>query len=443
MTKGRRPLEPGRRGETTTTPQKRDEGGKWKTCPSRSAERWRARCYYRGHDGFQGELSATGRRKADAEAALDARWSRIERGVSDVEMTDSTPFIKAGEMYLAHIARPDSGKAERTITDYGRTWLRYVNCATPKRVKDGREVDAPSLRGLTLKQANDPQRLRNFLNDIADHVGEGAARSTRSVLMGVFGLAIDNGVLTTNALRQVNPPKTSKVKGSNRKDGVARDTTRALTEAERSTLIAYADAQAAEAVLAPQTRRKRQATADLLAFMAGTGVRISEARTLRWDAVDLATSSIRLLGTKSKAARRRVDLPSDVAARLRRRHDESGGTGYVFHAPHMTGESKAKKSSTTRGAGEVLVAEPTERQWDQSNCARAVAAVLRDAGFPWATPHTLRRTVASVLNAKGVPLPVISDVLGHADPSMTARVYLGRDPFAERPDVAQFLLTGN
>jgi integrase len=69
--------------------------------------------------------------------------------------------------------------------------------------------------------------------------------------------------------------------------------------------------------------------------------------------------------------------------------------------------------------------------------------VFREAGLAWGTPHSLRRTVATILHANNVPLNVIADVLGHADPSMTARVYLGRDPFAERPNVAQLLATGN
>jgi integrase len=316
MTKGRRPLQPGTRGEVTTTPQKRDEHGKWKTCPPRSAERWRARCYYRGHDGIQGELSSTGRRKADAEVALEARWSRIERGVSDVEMADSTLLVKAGEMYLAHIARPDSGKAERTVTDYGRTFRRYIDCEARTWVESGTKHVGPSLRGLTLAQVNNPQRLRSYLEHIADHIGAGAAKSTRSVLMNILSLAVDNGALTTNALRQVNPPK-SKPSGSPvRPGGAVRDTKRALSDEERSALIAYADAQATEEPLLPQTRRKRQAVADLLAFMAGTGVRVSEARTLRWDHVEAGDKAVRLHGTKSKAALRRIDLPPDVAERL-------------------------------------------------------------------------------------------------------------------------------
>ena len=56
-----------------------------------------------------------------------------------------------------------------------------------------------------------------------------------------------------------------------------------------------------------------------------------------------------------------------------------------------------------------------------------------------ATPHSFRRTVASLLHEAGVPLVKGADQLGHADPTMTARVYLGRDPMGYKSAQAQYL----
>ena len=53
-------------------------------------------------------------------------------------------------------------------------------------------------------------------------------------------------------------------------------------------------------------------------------------------------------------------------------------------------------------------------------------AATDDSGLPWATAHSLRRTVASDIDRAGLGVVIAADVLGHADPSMTARVYLGR-----------------
>jgi integrase len=65
--------------------------------------------------------------------------------------------------------------------------------------------------------------------------------------------------------------------------------------------------------------------------------------------------------------------------------------------------------------------------------------VLDGAGMSWAVPHTFRRTVASLLHEAGVPIVRIADQLGHADPAMTARVYLGRDLEGDKSDIAGHL----
>jgi integrase len=303
---------------------------------------------------------------------------------------------------LAQIERTDSGLSARTVLDYGRSFARYI------------DTEASSVRGLTLAQANDPQRLRAFLQAVADRHGTGAAKISRSVLAGIIGLAIDNGTLTTNALRQLRPVKAQTVKAAKE-----RDTSRAFTREERDAIIAYADKQASSETVNPRTRRKRETIADLIAFMAGTGFRINEARSLRWEHVDLDAGTVDVYGTKSKAAERRLTLPPWLTERMKARGERVGTTGLVFASPHHLDEP--------------------ERVWDQSNSANAIARLLQGAGMPWATPHTFRRTVATLLHEAGVPIARIADQLGHADPAMTASVYLGRDFLGDKTTVAEHL----
>ena len=77
-----------------------------------------------------------------------------------------------------------------------------------------------------------------------------------------------------------------------------------------------------------------------------------------------------------------------------------------------------------------------EQKWDQGNSNAAIRQVLDGAGYSWAVPHTFRRTVASLLHEAGVPIVRIADQLGHSDPAMTARVYLGRDFEGDKADLA-------
>jgi integrase len=46
--------------------------------------------------------------------------------------------------------------------------------------------------------------------------------------------------------------------------------------------------------------------------------------------------------------------------------------------------------------------------------------------FKWVTSHNFRKTTATLLDQAGVSARVIADQLGHARPSMTQDVYMGR-----------------
>jgi len=47
-------------------------------------------------------------------------------------------------------------------------------------------------------------------------------------------------------------------------------------------------------------------------------------------------------------------------------------------------------------------------------------------GFDWVTFRTFRKTVATMLDDAGLTARQIADILGHAHPSMTQDVYMGR-----------------
>jgi integrase len=360
------------------------------------------------------------------EAALDARLN----SVGAVPMTAGMTLVKAGHLWLDGICRTDSGKSRRTVQDYTRTFTRYMDQPS-EALREDMQAKGGGIRGLSLADVNNTQRLRAFLQAVADVHGTQAAASAKSVLSGILNLAVDNGTLPGSALKNVRTVASQRPRPP-RPGREPRDTRRALTREERATLLAYADSKAAETVR-PDTRRKWQTAADLLAFMAGTGARVTEARTLRWEDVDDDLRGALLRGTKSHSSLRHVDFNTDLAERLRRRQERTGGRGYVFASPYFTGQYKDRET------GLPLVAEPHEREWEQSNCAKALSALILGAGFPWATPHSLRRTAATLAHHGGAPLVAIADQLGHADPSITARVYLGRDYLGERRSVAQHL----
>lgn len=396
----RQPLALGEHGEVETTPQVRD-GDRWVTAPNpRRAERHLARAYFRGWDGVRREVRAVGKTKVAAIRGCETRLAERLRQPADGQQTvgRQTPFTNTGRVWLAQASRADSGLAPRSIEDYTSCFNRHV------------DADGSSLRGLTLEQANDPQRLRIFLQTLADRRGTGAAKLARSVISNILNFAVDNGVLTSNAMRQVRSVKSQTPKPE------LRDRTRAFTREERDRIVEFAYQEAAKLNLNPRSVRRRETAADLIAFLAGTGVRIEEGRSLRWADYDAEAGTCRIRGTKSATSDRVVNLPEWLVLRLKARAERTGTEGLMFSAP-------------------ALLNQP-EQPWEQGNSNAAIRQVLDAAGFAWAVPHTFRRTVATLLHEAGRPIVRIADQLGHADPAMTARVYLGRDFEGDKSDLA-------
>ena len=63
---------------------------------------------------------------------------------------------------------------------------------------------------------------------------------------------------------------------------------------------------------------------------------------------------------------------------------------------------------------------------DSQNVERAFRVVRAGTEFEWVVPHTYRKTVATLMDLRGLSARTIADQLGHSRISMTQDVYLGR-----------------
>lgn len=398
---GRGRLQPGQVGDVGVGLLRRD-GGRWRvvTGARRNGDRYRARARFCDWDGSVRELSRMAPRRGDAEAALAVAIDGVLRSSSEPTMGRQTSFAEAGEMWVRELKRADSGKAATTVRQYERTWRRYV-------------LAAPNgIRNFTVEQVNDPQRLRRFLQGVADAHGTASAKLARAVVSGVLNFAVENGVLQSNALRQIGP-----VKGDGRPRKPLRDRRRALTPEEESLLLEVANARA-EAAVDSRTARTRERTRDLLVYLLGTGVRIGEALLLRWDDVDLARSRVQVRGTKTASSHRALNLGANASEMLSSLAQREGTQGYVFSSPGL--------------------ADP-QKPWLMRTAQRHIRAVLDEAGLDWAISHSARRTVATKLDEAGFPTRRIADQLGHKDVRTTQSAYLGRDPQGDKADLAAAL----
>ncbi len=150
----------------------------------------------------------------------------------------------------------------------------------------------------------------------------------------------------------------------------------------------------------------------ILATLAFAGLRIGELLALRWGDVDLAAGRLRVGASKTDAGIREVEL-----------------------LPALRDELASLRAAGDREPDDLVFGTTSGQQQNASNVRnRALAMSVRRANELLAargnpplpahlTPHTLRRTYASLMFALGRPAPVVMEQLGHTDARLTLRVY--------------------
>jgi integrase len=63
---------------------------------------------------------------------------------------------------------------------------------------------------------------------------------------------------------------------------------------------------------------------------------------------------------------------------------------------------------------------------DPSNTLKMMREAFKRAGFEGVTSHYFRKTVATLMDEAGLSARSAADQLGHAKPSLTADIYMGR-----------------
>jgi integrase len=167
---------------------------------------------------------------------------------------------------------------------------------------------------------------------------------------------------------------------------------------------------------------------DIIDLMIATGCRIGEVLALRWSDLDLdgELPTLTVSGTikteigkgtyrkptpKSDASRRTVVLPRFAVEllRLRRQFASASENDSVF--------------ATRNGTWHQVV--NVERRWRQ---------IRKDTGYEWVTPHTFRKTVATLIS-EATSSELASRQLGHSSSQVT------RDHYIAKPTVSAGLST--
>jgi integrase len=163
---------------------------------------------------------------------------------------------------------------------------------------------------------------------------------------------------------------------------------------------------------AHQDRRHIERRA-MIATLVFAGLRIGELCGLRWRDVDLGAGWLQVGEAKTDAGTRRIKIRGALTAeltRVRALRTITDADGFVFAT------STGKHQSTDNLRSRVIGAS-VERT-NENLRARELSPLPEGI-----TPHSLRRTFASILYAIGEDPGVVMDEMGHTDPALALRVY--------------------
>ena len=149
----------------------------------------------------------------------------------------------------------------------------------------------------------------------------------------------------------------------------------------------------------------------LLSTLLFAGLRIGEALTLRWGDVDFARGTIQVRAAKTDAGVRTVN----IVAVLRDELDAYRARTLYGRDVLVFGSSKGKVQSSSNVRTRVLV-----KAVERANVKLKKAGV---EPIPKLTPHSLRRTFASLLFAIDETPPYVMAQMGHATANLTLAVY--------------------
>jgi len=355
---------------------------------------YRARTRFRDFDGVTREITGTGRSSAAAERELKAKIADRSAPTGDLIGPDMR-ISQVADIWLL-LYRAEQRSEATTANEYQRIIENVIN---------------PAIGNVRLREAT-AGRLERLIKNQESH---SRRKKTKTVLKMMLDAAVIDDALPANPVSS-----TSRLRGQ-------RKEVQALSVEDLNAVRSAVDAWMMKKRPGPRPNKDMPDIVDLLL---ATGCRIGEVLAIRWSDIDFAASppTVSITGTiktetgkstyrkpkpKTDASQRNIALPPFAVDVLMRRRLEQSPNHYnaVF----------ATRNGTWHQVGNI------ERRW------RTIRA---DSGFEWVTPHTFRKTVATLID-RLVDSDTAARVLGHSSDTITKEFYIEKD--RSTPDVTHIL----
>jgi integrase len=364
--------------------------------------RIRALARFRDHDGRLRRVTATGDTHKAAERNLkELLADRIERSVGSDELTLSSSFAHLVEVWLADLDL--EGKiAPSTRALYERNMRQLV---------------MPAFANYSLREIN-VRKVDQFVKTLASTKSYSYAKQARTVLSLAFGLAVRYDALRENPVRE-----TAKLR---RPPSHAISLTVEQVESIRRAVRGW---RRGSGVPGPPPDGQLE---QIIEVMLGTSARIGEVLAIRKCDVDVTRSpaAVRLWGT--------IVSPAGKPTH-RQPHPKTMKSTRTVSVPSFTAEVLRERLVilAQEGPQHLIFFSRNHTPLTTNNVRRRLRNILAEEGIEGVTPHSFRRTVATVIDrAAGADLA--AEMLGHTSSKITKEHYIQPDE-AVNPVTAEIL----
>jgi integrase len=354
--------------------------------------RFRAWTRFRDWDGQTRQVTATGRSRNAAAAALKVELAaRMRTGGAADSLTADSPFAALAEAWLEDL-RLDVDRSDGTKEVYER---------------ELRSLVLPTFEHFTVREVT-VGRVERYLK-VQRAKSYARAKHSRTILSMVMAFAVRHEIIARNPVKETSRMKKPKT------------TPKALTPEQISAIrLAARNWRTEGGTKGPKPDGQVR---DLIEVMLGTATRIGETLALRKCDVDMTVDPPRVHINGTILVRKGTGA-------LRQAHPKTDESNRVVAVPAFAAEVIRQRLAKIAGEDGEHLLFFTKRGTPLAphNARRTFRDILRDAGLEGMeiTPHAFRRTGATLL-ANEVDLQTAADVLGHASTATTKEHYAEPD----------------
>lgn len=266
--------------------------------------------------------------------------------------------------------------------------------------------------------------IQEYFNAITPHYSLNTIKRNWTPIKVALTYAEENGMVMQGIVKGVKLPKESAV-------GVKAKDVPFLSKKEADEM--YKELNAKYKTGNP----KYTSTAWAVILLIHTGLRIGELKALKWNDIDFENKTITIDESMAKV---KEDIDESRYKTILKKTKNRSSTRIIpLDSIAIEMIEKFSQYNPNHKLTDFVCLSQVKEVVKQQNIHKVANRMLKAIGSDKKiSPHGLRHTFGSILYEKGVPLKVISKLMGHSNITTTANIYIGIE-FEQMSNAVEYL----